>query len=165
MNERAAKGRPAVTAEGIARAKQLKDEGWQQVSRKYRSLARVPGGVSAKQWMVDHDPDRYMLLVQDAYKELERKLEEACRCRIPVNALEHIELSAEDFEAWLQVKREAEQKAFEQWAADQKARREEREQAKQREYEEALKGFANCVEVTSVPVEIPGPAPADLGEL
>lgn len=49
-----------------AKAQRLIDEGWEQTSRKYRAVARLPAGKTGLQALLEVDPLRVLRLLENA---------------------------------------------------------------------------------------------------
>lgn len=89
------------TAEDRARAEKPAAEGWEQRSRKYRRLGRVPGGVAATDYMREHHAEDYARLLRKAAAALESD----CRASVFHYHEESVVLTPGEFEAWLELRR------------------------------------------------------------
>lgn len=90
-----------MTEELKAAARVLLAEGWESVSNKYRTLARVPCGRKAPEFLREMAPSSYAEELED--------FERRCKERILRSSLaETLELSVEEHKAFKVVQRETE---------------------------------------------------------
>jgi hypothetical protein len=91
--------KPEPKVEDRIKVHELALQGYVQVSRKYRRLARVPGGKgNAINWIKDHD----LKLFEEITAKIILRMETECASYLLSMKPETVELTPEEFEAWLQ---------------------------------------------------------------
>ena len=91
--------KPEPTDADRERVHELSKHGWIQVSRKYRRLAKLPCDKgSATEWLRDHDPVRF----NEIEAKIKQRIEDECASYLLIMNPELLELTPEEFEAWIQ---------------------------------------------------------------
>jgi len=91
--------KPEPTDADREKVHELSKQGYIQVSRKYRRLAKLPCDKgSATEWLRDHDP----VYFNEIQAKIKQRIESECASYLMITKPELLELTPEEWEAWIQ---------------------------------------------------------------